>query len=80
MRCLGNRVRLKLRIVDEFEYHQESDMLYIRLHAGTSSDSEEVAPGVVLDYDRENQVVGIEIEDASHKMDLTRLEVSAVAL
>lgn len=63
-----------------FEYHRESDMLYIRLHPGTSSESEEVAPGMVFDYDDHNQVIGIEIEDASQKIDLTRLEVTALPL
>lgn len=63
-----------------FEYHRESDMLFIRLRAGTSSESEEVSPGVVLDYDPRNQVIGIEIEDASQKVDLTRLEVNALPL
>ncbi len=62
------------------EFNQGSDMLYIRLQAGTSIESEEVAPGVVLDYNKQNQVVGIEIEDASQKIDLTRLEVNALPL
>jgi len=35
---------------------------------------------VVLDYDGMNQVIGIEIEDASKKIDLTRLEVTALPL
>lgn len=64
----------------KFEYHRESDMLYIRLQSGMSNESEEVSPGVVLDYNKENQVVGIEIEDASQKIDLTRLEVNALPL
>jgi uncharacterized protein YuzE len=63
-----------------FEYHRESDMLYIRLQSAPSSESEEVSPGVVLDYDRDNAVVGIEIEDASQKVDLTRLEVNALPI
>lgn len=61
-------------------YHRESDMLYIRLRAASGTESEEVSPGVVLDYDRQNVVVGIEIEDASQKIDLTRLEVNALPL
>lgn len=63
-----------------FEYHAESDMLYIRLRSVPSTESEEVSPGVVLDYDKHNIVVGIEIEDASQKIDLTRLEVNALPL
>lgn len=63
-----------------FKYDAESDMLYIELMPGGSTESEEVAPGVVLDYDIANRVVGIEIEDASRVVDLSRLEVSAVPL
>jgi uncharacterized protein YuzE len=43
-----------------------------------SAESEEVAPGIVLDYDERNQVIGIEIEDASKFIDLSRLELSAL--
>ena len=64
----------------KLEYHRESDMLYIQWMPGTSSESEEVSPGVVLDYDAQNRVVGIEIEDASRKIDLTRLEINALPL
>ena len=60
------------------EYDPESDMLYIKLTEGVSSDSEEIAPGVVLDFDGQNRVVGIEIEDASKLIDLSRLELRAL--
>ncbi|TEU12163.1 MAG: DUF2283 domain-containing protein [Anaerolineales bacterium] len=43
-----------------------------------STESEEVAPGIVLDFDERNQVIGIEIEDASTFIDLSRLEMSAL--
>jgi uncharacterized protein YuzE len=43
-----------------------------------SAESEEVAPGIVLDYDERNQVIGIEIEDASKFTDLSNLELSAL--
>ncbi|MCC7353085.1 MAG: DUF2283 domain-containing protein [Anaerolineae bacterium] len=63
-----------------FQYHSDTDMLYIQLSDGASTESEEVAPGIVLDYDERNQVVGIEIEDASKSIDLSRLEVLALPL
>lgn len=63
-----------------FQYHLDTDMLYIKLAAKVSAESEEVAPGIVLDYDDQNQVIGIEIEDASRIVDLSRLEVSALPL
>jgi len=60
------------------EYYRESDMLYISLADGTSTESEEIAPGVVLDFDASNRVIGIEIEDASKFMNLSRLELRAL--
>ncbi|HHE47685.1 MAG TPA: DUF2283 domain-containing protein [Candidatus Acetothermia bacterium] len=45
-----------------------------------SAESEEIAPGFVLDFDTEGNVVGIEIEDASRKVELDRLELSALPL
>ena len=62
------------------QYHSDTDMLYIQLTAGTSTESEEVVPGIVLDLNERNQVIGIEIEDASTFIDLSRLEVSALPI
>lgn len=59
-----------------FRYFPETDMLYIELMSGVSTESEEVAPNVVLDFDADNKVIGIEIEDASKFIDLSRFEIS----
>ena len=63
-----------------FHYHPETDMLYIQLADRASTESEEVAPGIVLDFDEHNQVIGIEVEDASTVIDLSRLEVLALPI
>jgi uncharacterized protein YuzE len=63
-----------------FEYYPDTDMLYIKLSEGVSTESEEIAPGVVLDFDERNRIVGIEIEDASKFIDLSRLELRALPL
>ncbi|MGH7595319.1 MAG: DUF2283 domain-containing protein [bacterium] len=63
-----------------FQYFPDSDMLYIKLAAKVSTESEEVAPGIVFDFDEHNRVIGIEIEDASTLVDLSRLEVSALPI
>jgi len=39
----------------------EADALYLRLDDSQIIESEEVAPGVVLDFNEHNQVVGVEI-------------------
>ncbi len=63
-----------------FEYFPDSDMLYLRLAETISSDSQEIAPGIVLDFDVDNRIVGIEIEDASSHIDLSRLELRALPI
>ena len=63
-----------------FEYHKESDMLYIKLTSGISVESEEISPGMVVDYDENNHAIGIEIEDASKFVDLSRLELTAIPI
>jgi uncharacterized protein YuzE len=57
-----------------FHYYPETDSLYIELSKADSVRSEEVAPNVVLDFDQEGRIVGIDIDQASKQVDLTRLE------
>jgi uncharacterized protein YuzE len=64
----------------KLQYYPETDMLYIMLQEGVSTESEEVAPYIVLDYNENNQVIGIEIEEASQRIDLSKLEVTALPL
>lgn len=40
---------------------QEADALHLRLVDVPVSESDEIAPGVIVDYDESNQVVGIEV-------------------
>jgi len=63
-----------------FQYFADTDMLYIQLADHVSVEAQEVAPGVVVDFDAESRIVGIEIEDASKVIDLSRLELSALPL
>ncbi|MCL0076184.1 DUF2283 domain-containing protein [Dehalococcoidia bacterium] len=63
-----------------FQYYSDTDMLYIKLASGVSTESEEVASGIVLDFNEDNRVIGIEIEDASTFIDLSRLEVLALPI
>lgn len=62
------------------EYHPESDMLVIKLMEGVSSESAEIAPGVVLDFDENDRILAIEIEDASKTVNLTALELRSLPL
>ena len=57
-------------------YFPDTDSLYIDLSELPSADSEEVAEGVVLDYDGAGNLVGIDIDQASKKVQLDRLILS----
>ncbi len=63
-----------------FQYYPETDMLYIQLTQEPSAESEEVVPGVVVDLDAQNRIIGIEIENAGKSIDLSRLELSALPI
>ena len=56
------------------QYDHDTDMLYIKLVDRPSTESMEVAPRIVLDFDEHNQVVGIEIEAASTFLDVSGLK------
>ena len=62
----------------KFHYYPESDSLYIDLSHSSSSDSKEVAAGVVLDFDTDGHLVGIDIDRASQIVDLSRLEAESL--
>jgi len=59
----------------KFHYYAETDSLYIDLVDRPSVDSQEVKPGVVLDFDADGNLVGIDIDHASKVVNLSRLEV-----
>ncbi|MBI5427043.1 MAG: DUF2283 domain-containing protein [Nitrospinae bacterium] len=40
---------------------EKADALYLRLDDSKITESEEVSPGVILDFNEQNQVVGVEI-------------------
>ena len=54
-------------------YYPETDSMYMDLSPKVSVESKEVSPGVVLDYDSEGNLTGIDIDNASRKLDLQEL-------
>jgi uncharacterized protein YuzE len=64
----------------KLSYYSDTDSLYIDLSAKPSADSREVSEGVVLDYDAEGNLVGIDIDHASSKLDLRELVTSHIPL
>jgi uncharacterized protein YuzE len=62
----------------KLHYYAETDSLYIDLNAKPSSDSREVADGLIIDVDSAGHVVGIDIQHASEILDLNTLETESL--
>jgi len=62
----------------KFQYYPETDSLYIDLSKKISAESREIAEGVVLDFDSNGKLVGIDIDNASQIVDLSRLEAESL--
>ena len=60
----------------KMNYYKETDSLYIDLASRSSVESREVSAGVVLDYDADGNLVGIDIDNASHKLNLHEVILS----
>jgi uncharacterized protein YuzE len=66
---MGDRMKLR--------YDPAADAIYFRLDESPIEASEQVQPGVILDFNRENQLVGIEILDVKRRVpaaDLTNVQ------
>lgn len=60
---------------------READALYLRLDDSEIVESEEVSPGVVLDYNAANEVIGVELlhpSKLSSDLNLSALEFETV--
>jgi uncharacterized protein YuzE len=60
----------------KIQYYPETDSLYIDLSEKTSVESREISEGVVLDFDAEGNLVGIDIDNAADKVQLKELMLS----
>ncbi len=60
----------------KLNYHPDTDSLYIDLSEQPSAESREVSAGIVLDYDSAGNLVGIDIDNASRKVQLEHLVLS----
>jgi uncharacterized protein YuzE len=62
----------------KLNYYPDTDSLYIDLAQRPSAESREVSDGVVLDYDAEGNLVGIDIDNASKKVEMGQVSVSQI--
>ena len=62
----------------KFEYFQETDTLYIDIKESVSVESKEISQGIVLDFDENGQLTGIEIDNAKKVANLSRFETKSL--
>ena len=70
--CGNTKTKMKLN------YYKDTDSLYIDLSSKPSAHSREISEGVVLDYDAEGNIVGIDIDNAGRKVDLGEISLSRI--
>jgi uncharacterized protein YuzE len=54
-------------------YFPDTDTLAIDLADGPSANTDEIADGVTVDYDADGRLIGIDIEQAATRLDLSTL-------
>lgn len=51
------------------KYDKEADAMYLKLSNAEVAESDEDKPGIIIDYDKDGKIVGIELLDASQRTD-----------
>jgi uncharacterized protein YuzE len=59
----------------KLHYYPDTDSLYIDLIDMPAAESEEVRPGIVLDFAADGRLVGIDLDQASEHVALTTLDI-----
>jgi uncharacterized protein YuzE len=62
----------------KLHYYPETDSLYIELKSGPGAEAREIVAGLVVDLDANGEVVGFDIDHASRKLDLSKVETIAL--
>jgi uncharacterized protein YuzE len=62
----------------KLHYHPETDSLYIELKSAPGTEARKIVEGLVVDLDANGDVVGFDIDHASRKFDLSKVETIAL--
>lgn len=62
----------------KLHYYPETDSLYIELSRKPGANTHEIVEGLVVDFDADGNVVGLDIDHASRKLDLSKIETIAL--
>jgi uncharacterized protein YuzE len=64
----------------KLHYYPETDSLYIELQNAPGVETRQIEDGLNVDFDADGHAVGIDIDGASHRLDLTTLETVALPI
>lgn len=62
----------------KLHYYPETDSLYIELKSGPGAETREIVEGLLVDFDSKGEVVGFDIDHASRRLDLSKVETVAL--
>jgi uncharacterized protein YuzE len=62
----------------KLHYYPETDSLYIELKSSPGVEMREIVEGLVVDLDAKGDVVDFDIDHASRKLDLSKIETIAL--
>src|SRR5581483_6426206 len=62
----------------KLHYDPETDSLYIELKEAPGAQTREIVEGLVVDLDAKGNVVGFDVDHASRKLDLSKIETIAL--
>jgi len=62
----------------KLHYYPETDSLYIELKNTPGTETREIVEGLLVDLDAAGAVVGFDIDHASRKLDLSKVETIAL--
>jgi uncharacterized protein YuzE len=62
----------------KLHYYPETDSLYIELKSTPGVEARQIVEGLVVDLDAQGDVVGFDIDHASRKLDLSKIETIAL--
>ena len=62
----------------KLHYYPETDSLYIELASAPGTEAREIVEGLVVDFDADGNVAGLDIDRASRRLDLSKVETIAL--
>ena len=69
-----------MKMIYEMDCTIQTDSLYINLSEKPSVESQEISDGILFDYDADGRLIGIDIDNTNHKVDMEKLILSQLPM